>query len=188
MYQGLWRPYRPYLLLPMRLNTNGSRVRLVVLTICLSSTSFAHSNHNQVHFNNSSPLTGPTWVEKYGPQIDQTFSGPLSFSHLPYVRCLQEESTDFDIAVLGLPFDTGVSYRPGQIFHLTRVWICSQHTFSTSLQRSIWTLRYPIWKSAAERFERVLPQLGKQPLHVRSKDHRLWRRKFQCLTRGITND
>jgi agmatinase len=101
----------------MRLNTKGLRVRLVVLTICLSSTSFARSNHNQVHFelesNNSSPVTGPTWVEKYGPQIDQTFSGPLSFSHLPYVRCLQEESTDFDIAVLGLPFDTGVSYRPG---------------------------------------------------------------------------
>jgi len=29
---------------------------------------------------------------------------------------LQEESTDFDIAVLGLPFDTGVSYRPGARF------------------------------------------------------------------------
>ena len=109
---ALWRPY---LLLPMCLNTKGSRVRLVVLTICLSSTSFAHSNHNQVHFesNHSSPFTGPTWVEKYGPQIDLTFSGPLSFSHLPYARCLQEESTDFDIAVLGLPFDTGVSHRPG---------------------------------------------------------------------------
>lgn len=107
--------WRPYLLLPMRLNTNGLRVRLVVLTICLSSTSFAHSDHNQVHFesNHSSHVTGPTWVEKYGPQIDQTFSGPLSFSHLPYIRCLQEESTDFDIAVLGLPFDTGVSHRPG---------------------------------------------------------------------------
>ena len=99
----------------MRLNTKGLRVRLAVLTICLSSTSFAHSNHNQVHFesNHSSPVTEPTWVEKYGPQIDLTFSGPLSFSHLPYVRCLQEESTDFDIGVLGLPFDTGVSHRPG---------------------------------------------------------------------------
>jgi agmatinase len=29
---------------------------------------------------------------------------------------LQEEGTDFDIAVLGLPFDTGVSYRPGARF------------------------------------------------------------------------
>jgi agmatinase len=108
----------------MRLITKGLRVRLVVLTICLSSTSFAHRNHDQVHLksDHSRPVTGPTWLEKYGPQIDQTFSGPLSFSHLQYVRCLQEESTDFDIAILGLPFDTGVSHRPGYyISQLTRV-------------------------------------------------------------------
>jgi agmatinase len=113
---ALWRPY--HLLLPMRLNTKGLRIPLVLLAICLSTTSLAHShgNHNQVHLestNHSSPVIGPTWVEKFGPQIDLTFSGPLSFSHLPYVRCLQEESTDFDIAILGLPFDTGVSHRPG---------------------------------------------------------------------------
>ena len=99
----------------MHLNTKSLRVQ-ILLTTCLLSTSFAHSDHNQVHFESdhlSPVVTGPTWLEKYGPQIDQTFSGPLSFSHLPYARCLQEESTDFDIAVLGLPFDTGVSYRPG---------------------------------------------------------------------------
>jgi cytochrome bd-type quinol oxidase subunit 1 len=26
--------------------------------------------------------TTPTWLDKYGAQIDQSFSGPLSFSHL----------------------------------------------------------------------------------------------------------
>lgn len=84
-----------------------------ILTMCLLSLSFVHGD--QVLFESSpvSSVMGPTWVEKYGPQIDQTFSGPLSFSHLPYVRCLQEEGTDFEIALLGLPFDTGVSYRPG---------------------------------------------------------------------------
>jgi agmatinase len=55
----------------------------------------------------------PTWLEKYGPQIDQTFSGPLSFSHLPYHRCLENEDVPFDIALLGMPFDTGVTYRSG---------------------------------------------------------------------------
>lgn len=58
------------------------------------------------------PFTGPTWAEKYGSQYDSTFSGPLSFSHLPYARCL-ETNDNFDIAVLGFPFDTGVTYRPG---------------------------------------------------------------------------
>ena len=56
------------------------------------------------------------WLTKYGKQIDQTFSGPLSFSHLPYTRCLEDTGTRFDIAVLGLPFDTATTYRPGARF------------------------------------------------------------------------
>jgi agmatinase len=60
------------------------------------------------------------WAQKYGPtQDDQPFSGPLSFSHLPYVRCLDSSYAGaalFDIALLGLPFDTAVSYRPGARF------------------------------------------------------------------------
>ncbi|CAA7264825.1 unnamed protein product [Cyclocybe aegerita] len=61
-------------------------------------------------------VTGPTWIEKYGPQIDQGFTGPLSFSHLPYIRCLESDEPKFDIAILGLPFDTATSYRPGARF------------------------------------------------------------------------
>ncbi|KAJ7146316.1 Arginase/deacetylase [Mycena epipterygia] len=60
--------------------------------------------------------TPQTWLEKYGKQIDQPFSGPLAFSHLPYTRCLEDEKELFDIAILGMPFDTGVSYRPGARF------------------------------------------------------------------------
>jgi agmatinase len=62
------------------------------------------------------PDTGtknPSWLSKYGPQNDQPFSGPLSFAHLPYTRCLENEEANFDIALLGMPFDTGVTYRPG---------------------------------------------------------------------------
>lgn len=40
-----------------------------------------------------------TWLEKYGSQIDQPFSGPLAFSHLPYTRCLEHDE-DFDIALV----------------------------------------------------------------------------------------
>lgn len=56
------------------------------------------------------------WTAKYGPQIDLPFTGPLSFSHLPYSRCLEDGSTEFDVAVLGMPFDTAVTYRPGARF------------------------------------------------------------------------
>lgn len=56
------------------------------------------------------------WIEKYGEQYDQPFSGPLSFAHTPYHKCLQDNTVHFDTAILGLPFDTGVSYRPGARF------------------------------------------------------------------------
>ncbi|XP_006454028.1 hypothetical protein AGABI2DRAFT_182028 [Agaricus bisporus var. bisporus H97] len=54
--------------------------------------------------------------QHHEPQIDQPFSGPLSFSHLPYHRCLEKEDVLFDIAIIGMPLDTTVSYRTGARF------------------------------------------------------------------------
>ena len=69
-------------------------------------------------FSHQTPLNvaEEPWTSKYGPQIDLPFTGPLSFAHLPYSRCLDDASEAFNIALLGLPFDTGVSYRPGARF------------------------------------------------------------------------
>lgn len=41
------------------------------------------------------------------------FSGISTFAHLNHVKCLTKPDTLFDIAILGVPFDTAVSYRPG---------------------------------------------------------------------------
>jgi len=57
-----------------------------------------------------------TWLDKYGAQDDLGYTGPLSFSHLEYARCLQDTNTSFDIAILGMPFDNTVTYRPGARF------------------------------------------------------------------------
>jgi agmatinase len=40
------------------------------------------------------------------------FTGPATFARLPYVRTLE----DVDLAVVGVPFDTGVTYRVGGRF------------------------------------------------------------------------
>jgi len=40
------------------------------------------------------------------------FTGPSTFARLPYVRTL----VDVDVAVIGVPFDTGVTYRVGGRF------------------------------------------------------------------------
>lgn len=47
--------------------------------------------------------------------------GLTSFAHLPFVPCFAADRTDdeidkYDIAVLGAPFDTGTSFRPGARF------------------------------------------------------------------------
>ncbi|KAI1176268.1 agmatinase [Nemania sp. FL0916] len=48
--------------------------------------------------------------------MDWAFSGISTFAHLKYVKCLTTPSELFDIAILGAPFDTAVSYRPGARF------------------------------------------------------------------------
>ncbi|KAI1335719.1 agmatinase [Xylariaceae sp. FL0016] len=48
--------------------------------------------------------------------IDWAFSGISTFAHLPHVKCLTTPSEQYDIAIIGAPFDTAVSYRPGARF------------------------------------------------------------------------
>lgn len=70
------------------------------------------------------------WKSKYGDQVDLPFTGkfdfksclqsqsltfsstegPLSFSHLPYAKCLDEPAVTFDIAILG-EYPNGTGHR-----------------------------------------------------------------------------
>ncbi|GAA5944685.1 hypothetical protein JCM10213_009185 [Rhodosporidiobolus nylandii] len=56
------------------------------------------------------------WETKYGGSPDLSFSGITTFAHVPHRRCLDEAGGPLDIAVLGFPFDTAVSYRGGARF------------------------------------------------------------------------
>lgn len=48
---------------------------------------------------------------------DLPFSGIDTFAHLNWTNCFAPESNGtFDIAIVGAPFDLGVSYRPGARF------------------------------------------------------------------------
>ncbi|KAI3336725.1 agmatinase [Xylariaceae sp. AK1471] len=52
--------------------------------------------------------------DKWG--TDWAFTGISTFAHLKHVKCLTTPTELFDIAVVGCPFDTAVSYRPGARF------------------------------------------------------------------------
>jgi agmatinase len=40
----------------------------------------------------------------------------MSFSHMPYTLCLEDKNNAYDVGIIGLPFDTATSYRPGARF------------------------------------------------------------------------
>ena len=49
--------------------------------------------------------------------VDLPFSQPVTFAHLEWQRCLAaSHDKPLDIAVLGFPYDTSTSYRPGARF------------------------------------------------------------------------
>ncbi|EEP83028.1 conserved hypothetical protein [Uncinocarpus reesii 1704] len=50
-------------------------------------------------------------ASKWG--FDWAFSGISSFGHLPYHRCLTGTDELFDVGIIGIPFDSAVTYRPG---------------------------------------------------------------------------
>ncbi|KIW15828.1 hypothetical protein PV08_05878 [Exophiala spinifera] len=45
-----------------------------------------------------------------------SFQGIQTFAHLPHTLCLIEQDVEFDLAIIGVPFDTSVAYRPGARF------------------------------------------------------------------------
>ena len=54
------------------------------------------------------------WTEQFGGTPDLSFSGITTFAHLPHERCLDNINGAVDVAILGVPYDNAVSYRPGQ--------------------------------------------------------------------------
>jgi hypothetical protein len=54
------------------------------------------------------------WAEQYGGTPDLSFSGITTFAHLPHERCLDNIEGKVDVAILGVPYDNAVSYRPGE--------------------------------------------------------------------------
>ena len=60
--------------------------------------------------------TRSTEVDTEAWDFDFAFSGIETFAHLPHVKCLTHPDEPFDIAVIGAPFDTAVSFRNGARF------------------------------------------------------------------------
>ncbi|KAF2447470.1 agmatinase, mitochondrial precursor [Karstenula rhodostoma CBS 690.94] len=78
----------------------------------LFAIALGHSTHHVEQ--DFSPERLNKLQEKWG--TDWGFSGVSTYAHLPHTRCLTQPETAFDIGIIGAPFDTAVSYRPGARF------------------------------------------------------------------------
>lgn len=65
-------------------------------------------------FDDHKHIENPSLEQMWGE--DWPFSGIQTFAHLPHHKCLVDQSTQYDIGIIGVPFDTAVSYRPGARF------------------------------------------------------------------------
>ncbi|GFG24470.1 putative agmatinase 2 [Aspergillus udagawae] len=84
----------------------------LVSLLALAGTALGHAHHDDAE------VVPESLREELLKKWDQefTFSGIASFAHLKPVKCLVEPDERYDIAVIGAPFDTAVSYRPGARF------------------------------------------------------------------------
>ncbi|KAG5971534.1 hypothetical protein E4U55_001188 [Claviceps digitariae] len=87
---------------------------LVCLLLAFANTGSAcgHNGHDDVKEWTREELA--ELEAKWG--FEWSYSGIGSFAHLDYVKCLTNPAEQYDIAIIGMPFDTAVSYRPGARF------------------------------------------------------------------------
>jgi agmatinase len=100
------------------------QLALTLLTVLLSLRSIivhAHSHHDAASSEEEPPLSfsvGPNYPYALEDlDKDLPFSQPVTFAHLPWHRCFSPRHTSpLDIAIVGFPYDTSTSYRPGARF------------------------------------------------------------------------
>lgn len=82
----------------------------------IQSSIFRNTDTTTSH-HDSEPVFLPPTYRARGAEAEYTFQGLLTFAHLEYNECTSHKSNNtFDIAIVGHPFDLGVSYRPGARF------------------------------------------------------------------------
>ncbi|EXJ92944.1 hypothetical protein A1O3_01500 [Capronia epimyces CBS 606.96] len=98
----------------------GGCLALAALALSVMTGSSAHSDSHS-HQSTVSSIeveVGPNYdFPLEDLDKDLPFSQPVTFAHLPWQRCFSAaHRTAMDIAIVGFPYDTSTSYRPGARF------------------------------------------------------------------------
>ncbi|BDD55727.1 hypothetical protein MAP00_001214 [Monascus purpureus] len=86
----------------------------VVALLALAGSALSHPGHHDDGDVLVSESQREELLKKWNQEIP--FAGISTFAHLKSVKCLIEPDERYDIAIIGAPFDTATSYRPGARF------------------------------------------------------------------------
>lgn len=112
LQQNPWQPPLP------TANNHNAEIQKFIKAISKKNK----NNNNNMKTTNSKQVEKPkpefTISESFQNQgLGGVYNGIISFGHLPWTNCFSNISDNtFDIAITGMPFDLGVSYRPGARF------------------------------------------------------------------------
>jgi hypothetical protein len=104
-----------------------------IVSIALASLCLLKADAHQVAYQQNSEAD-PFAVNSKRPLLDKdsyvpSFAGISTFAHLPYVQCWEEDvADDYDIAVMGVPYDIGVTFRTGARFGPSSIRLGSMRT------------------------------------------------------------
>lgn len=104
-----------------------------IVSIALASLCLLKADAHQVTYQQNSEAD-PFAVNSKRPLLDKdsyvpSFAGISTFAHLPYVQCWEENvADDYDIAVMGVPYDIGVTFRTGARFGPSSIRLGSMRT------------------------------------------------------------
>lgn len=104
------------------------RVIGVLLFALAVSADRLHVDHGNVFFQSQETDKQPTLEEMWDGLWP--FQGINTFAHLDHHKCLLDPDTSYDVALIGVPFDTAVSYRPGARFGPRAIRAASQRQTS----------------------------------------------------------
>lgn len=99
-------------LLPLALSIYGAQAHYEIL------------GEHVINTGNDTTLLEEIWGEAW------PFQGINTFAHLPHEKCLINRDLQYDIALIGVPFDTATSYRSGARFGPRAIRAASQRQTS----------------------------------------------------------
>lgn len=98
-----------------------------ILNALIGLEARVHSNPNAEGVEYDS-MKAPTLDDLWGS--DWPFQGINTFAHLDHYKCLLDAESEYDIGLIGVPFDTATSYRPGARFGPRAIRSASQRQTS----------------------------------------------------------